>query len=181
MAATAARTPVEVWVELQTCSRLVSGSQRATVPRPSIGMEALRSTVRSSDSRCGAAAIAAVGVPDCLLHPGRDVAGDVVVHEPLRAPGRVDADDRRQHLVVDADQRDRVLGDVAALGDHERDRLADVVDLVLGQRVLRAAVGQRGVRDQQRQRLGHRPGEVVVGVDREDALDVEHRVDVDVD
>ena len=57
---------------------------------------------------------------------------------------------------VDPDPADRVLGDVAVVGDDERDRLADVVHLVLRQGVLRAAVGQRRVRDQQRQRLGHR-------------------------
>ena len=164
--ATAARTPVELCVEVHTCSRLMSGSQRATVPRPSIGMQALRSMVRSSSSRCGAVAIAAGRVADVLLEPGADVAGHVVVHEVRGGAGGVDADHRRQDLVADPDPADRVLGDVAVLGDDERDRLADVVDLVLGQRVLGAAVGQRRVRDQQRQRLGHRAGEVVVGLDR---------------
>ena len=59
--------------------------------------------------------------------------------------------------------------------DHD-DRLADVVHLVAGQRVAGAAVGERGVRDEQRQRLGD-PGavlgvggrEVLVGVDRDEA------------
>ena len=79
-------------------------------------------------------------------------------------------------LVGHEDPLDGVLGDVAVVGDHHRDRLADVVDLVAGQRVLGAAVGQRRVRDQQRQRLGHRAPEVVVGVDGHHAVDVEHRV-----
>ena len=70
--------------------------------------------------------------------------------------------------------------DVAVDGDHEGDRLADVVHLVLRQGVLRAAVGERRVRDEQRQRLGHRVGEVVVGPDGQHALDVEHVGDVDV-
>ncbi len=62
--------------------------------------------------------------------------------------------DGRQRLVVDEDQLGRVLGDVAALGDDDGDRLADVAHLVLGQRHLRARVedqvldGRR--RDQQR-------------------------------
>ena len=92
----------------------------------------------------------------------------------------LDAHDRRQELVVDPDPRQRVLGDVAVVRDDERDRLTGVVDLVPGQRVLGAAVGQRGVRDQQRQRLGHRARQVVVGPDEVDALDVEHPGDVDV-
>ncbi len=61
--AMAARTPVEVWVEVQAWSRLRSGSQRATVPRPSIGWQELRSMSRSRESRCGAAAIAAFASP----------------------------------------------------------------------------------------------------------------------
>src|SRR5690606_35570637 len=60
------------------------------------------------------------------------------------------------------------------------DRLADVVHLVLRQGVLGAAVGQRGVGDQHRQGIGHRSGEVVIGVHRHDTLDVQHRFDVDV-
>ena len=139
---------------------------------------------RSSASRCGAAAIAARASPTSCSMPGADVAGHVLVHEPLgRARGR-DADHRRQELVVDPDPGERVLGDVAVVGDDERDRLAHVVDLVLGQRVLRAAVGQRRVRDQQRQRLGHRRGQlgqVVVGPHRVHAVEVEHVGDVDVD
>ena len=63
--ATAARTPVEVWVDDHTVSRLTSGSQRATVPRPSIGWQALRSIVRSRVSVCGAALIAASASPLC--------------------------------------------------------------------------------------------------------------------
>ena len=92
--ASAARTPVEVWVELQAVSRLTSGSQRATTPRPSIGWQELRSTSRSRVRRCGAAAMRGPGVADLLHHPGADVAGDVLVDEVLGRPGRRDADDR---------------------------------------------------------------------------------------
>ena len=120
-------------------------------------------------------------VADVLLHPGADVAGHVVVDEALRGAGRWDADHRWKHLVVDGDAADRVLGDVAVVGHDEGDRLAHVVDLVLGQRVLGAAVGERRVRDEQRQRLGHRAGEVVVGPDGVHALEVEHLGDVDVE
>ena len=120
-------------------------------------------------------------VADVLLEAGADVAGHVLVDEVLRGARVVDPDHRRQHLVVDPDPADRVLGDVAVVGDDEGDRLADVVHLVLGQGVLRAAVGQRRVRDQQRQRLGHRAGEVLVGPHRVHAVEVEDLVDVDVD
>ena len=120
-------------------------------------------------------------VADVLLHPGSDVAGHVVVDEALGGAGRRDADDRGEHVVLDGDAADRVLGHVAVVGDHEGDRLAHVVDLVLGQCVLSAAVGERRVRDEQRQRLGHRTGQVVVGPDGVHALDVEHSGHVDVD
>ncbi len=116
-----------------------------------------------------------------LLHPGRDVAGHVVVDQVLGGARRVEADDRRQEVVVDHDPGHGVLGEVAVVGHDEGDRLADVVDLVLGQGVLRAPLGQGGVRDEQRQRLGHGALEVVVGPDGVDAFAVEDRVDVDRD
>ena len=37
--------------------------------------------------------------------------------------------DRRQRLDVDIDERERVLGDAGALGEHQRDRLADIAHL----------------------------------------------------
>ena len=58
-----------------------------------------------------------------------------------------------QELVLDDDRLAGVLGDVAVGRDHHDDGLADVVDLVLGQRVAGAAGVQRRVRDEQRQRL----------------------------
>jgi len=120
-------------------------------------------------------------VADVLLEAGADVAGHVLVDEVLRGAGVVEPHDRREHLVVDLDPADRVLGDVAVVGDDEGDGLADVVHLVLGQGVLGAPVRQRRVRDQQRQRVGHRAGEVLVGPHRVHALDVEDLVDVDAD
>ncbi len=181
MAATQPRTPVEVWVEVHTVIRPRSGSQRATVPRPSSGWQAERSTVRSRVSVWGADAIAARASPFSCSSRAPTLPGTSSCTSALRGAGRGDADHRREVVVVDPDPADRVLGDVAVLGDHERDRLADVVDLVPGQRVLGAAVDQRRVRDQQRQRLGHRAGQVVVGPHRVHALDVEHAADVDVD
>jgi hypothetical protein len=116
-----------------------------------------------------------------LHHVGRDVAGDVVVHQDLRGTGRLDAHDRRQEVVGHRDPRADVLGDVPVRGDDHDDRLADVVDLVLRQRVRRTAVGERGVRDEQRQRLAGPAVEVLVRVDGDQALDADRVGDVDVD
>ena len=90
-------------------------------------------------------------------------------------------DDDRQRLVAHPDPRRGVLGEVAVAGDDHDDGLADVVDLVLGQAVADARVGERGVRDEDGQRLGDPAGEVLPGVDRLDALDLPRVVDVDVD
>ena len=57
--------------------------------------------------------------------PARDVAGVGVVHQHVGGLRAGEVDDRGQRLVVDVDQFERVLGDVAALGDDERHRVAD--------------------------------------------------------
>ena len=51
-------------------------------------------------------------------------------------------DDRRQRLVLDVDQLERVAGGVAVLGDDERDLLALEAHLVGGEHGLHV-VGQR--------------------------------------
>ena len=73
-----------------------------------------------------------------------------------RGPGRergLQIRHHRQRLVLDLDERLRVLGDVAAVGDDEGHHLSDVADFVDGEGPLRAAVGQGRVRDQQRRGL----------------------------
>lgn len=117
-----------------------------------------------------------------LLHEVRaDVARHVVVDQ-VRAPGGLlQAHDRLEHLVVDPDQRAGVLGEVAVAGDDHDDRLPDVPHDLPGQRVRRAAVGERRVRDQQRQRLGQRAGQVLPRVDRDQAVHVEGGRHVDVE
>ena len=63
----------------------------------------------------------------CLLQQlGGHIAGDVVVHQVRRGRSRFGRDHDRQGLVLDLDQVSRVLGDVAALRDHECDRLTHV-------------------------------------------------------
>ena len=124
--------------------------------------------------RASSAAKRGVDVAVLLGDARDDVVGAVAVHERrVRRRGVLDVGDDRQRLVVDDDRARRVLGDVAVARDDHRDRLADVADLVARQRVLRAPVGDRLVRDDQRQRLRELPVEVLVGVDRVDAVDVE--------
>ena len=158
LTAIAARTPVEVCVERPHGQPVdvgvPAGDGAAALHR--LAGAALDGQVEGERVRRGGDGRGRVAV--ALLHPGADVAGHVLVHQVRGRARGLDADDRRQHLVVDPDPADRVLGDVAVVGHHERDRLADVVHLAVGQRVLRAAVGQRRVRDQQRQRVGHRRG-----------------------
>jgi hypothetical protein len=119
-------------------------------------------------------------VAGLLVVPGGDVVGDVGVHRVPSLAGGVHADDDRQLLVGDDDPLGGVLGEVPVGRDDHDDGLADVVHLAVGQRVASARGGQLRMRDQHGQRLGHRTSEVFVGVDRDQALDVERAFDVDV-
>ena len=136
--------------------------------------------VRSNSSRCGAAAIAASTSPTCWTRWAATLSGmsSCTACSAARAAG--DADHGRQHLVLDDDPGGGILGQVTVLGDHHDDRLADVVDHAVGQRVPGPRGVQRRVRDQHRQRLGGRALQVLVGVDRHHALDVQRLGDVDV-
>ncbi len=59
----ACRTLVDVWVEVWTSKDSSSGSQRASTPLPSIGIEALRSIDSESVPWCGADPIVAAASP----------------------------------------------------------------------------------------------------------------------
>ena len=91
-------------------------------------------------------------------------------------------DDGGQSVEIDRDVGERILGKVAALRQHHGQRLADVTDLVLGERHLGALIeGDVGDR---RRRHEQRPGgpiiaEVLGGIDRDDALARARRRDVD--
>ncbi len=116
-----------------------------------------------------------------LHHVRRDIAGHVVVYEMLGGSCSRNADHRRQWLVRHGNSFGHIFGDVSVGGDDHSDRLADVVDLVLGQAVAGPGVRERRMRDEHRQRVGDRAIEIVVGVDRDQAVDVKRRGDVDVD
>ena len=72
---------------------------------------------------------------------------------------------RRQRLVVDRDQRGGVLGDVARLRDHDRDRLADEGHLVLGEHERRDVRRQlRGAELQRQPFVGQKRREMSASV-----------------
>ena len=99
----------------------------------------------------------------------------------LPVPRGPDADDGGQAVVLDGDAVAHVLGDVPVARDDHDDRLADVVDDAVREGVRRAAGTDARVRDEQRERLGQRSFEVLVGVDGDEAVDVERVGHVDVD
>jgi hypothetical protein len=104
---------------------------------------------------------------------------DVLVDQVGARPRRVQAHDRGQRLVVDDDALGRVLGHVAVDRHHHGDGLADVVHLAPGQGVLGAGVREVGVGDQERQRVGQPPGQVVPRVHADQAVDLEGAGHVD--
>ncbi len=101
--------------------------------------------------------------------------------EVLAVARRPDADDRRQDVVVDADALAGVLGDVAVAGDDHDHRLADVVHDAVREGVRRAPREDARVRDEQRERLGQGPFQVLEGVDGDQPVDVERVGHVDVE
>ena len=82
-----------------------------------------------------------------------DVRLQLLVHERRAVLPRLErVEHDRQRLVLDLDQVARVLGDVAVLGDHGRDRLAVVAHLLDGDQVLDDRAGAEG--RQRRRALG---------------------------
>ena len=91
----------------------------------------------------GGGGIIALGLP----HMRGDVGADVVVHQRRAAlQAFFEIDHCGKLLELDVDIVECVLGEIAALGDHDRQRLADMADLVLGERHLGALRGTRCLR-----------------------------------
>ena len=182
LAATAARTPVEVWVEVQIRSRRASASQPASTPRPSSGVDADRSMYRSSSSTCGAAAIAAAASPCSCTGVAGHVAGHVGVDQVLGRAGGVEADHGGQRLVArPRSGRPRPRPGSGRGRPPSTTASPTWLTSSVGQRVGGPAVGERRVRDQQRQRLGEPARQVLVGVDGDQPVHVERVADVDVE
>ena len=120
------------------------------------------------------------GIAVLLHHPGREIPRDVVVDEDAAVPGRFDTHNLRQRLIAHDDALGGVLGEVAVVGDDHRDRLAHVIDLVTCEGMCRAAVRERRVRDQERERVGERAGQVVVGVNGNEIVDLQRGRHIDV-
>ena len=110
-------------------------------------------------------------IPECAVdvaishrHKGRDVGLEIGVHARRAGLHRVArVAHRRQRLVVDLDGRSRVFRSITALCHDHRDGLADVADLVAGERNLRAWRPDRRVRHQHRDHAGGDARRHVVG------------------
>ena len=71
------------------------------------------------------------GIPAHRVELDREVAALVLEQERGVLRRRVAVGDRRQRLDVDLDQPERVLGDAGSVGEHDRQRLADVTHLAV--------------------------------------------------
>ena len=90
--------------------------------------------------------------------------------------------DRRQRIVMHGDRGGSVFGDVAGVGDHHRDWLADIIDFGARQHVLGAQRRNRRIWQQHRHRLAaHRIRQIVGGDDGVDAGDRQRRFGVNVE
>ena len=78
--------------------------------------------------------------------------------------------DRRQRVVMHVDRGGGILGDVARVGDHHRDRLTDIIDFGARQHMLGAQRRNRRIGQQHRHRFAaHRIRQIVGGNDGVDA------------
>ncbi len=104
-----------------------------------------------------------IDVAEGDLVGGRDIAVELAAHR--RRAGRTGpaaVRHRGQHVVVDLDQRRGVLGEIAAVGDHDGDRLAHVGDFSIRQRERPVAVERRaGIGMPQHPAIGHHRQEIV--------------------
>ena len=102
--------------------------------------------------------------------PLADLVGpELLVHERPALERGLGVGHDRQRVVLDDDVLGRVDHAVAVVADHERDRIADVLDLALGEDPVVGRVDLDARRDP-----GHRQAglhvEVLVGVDGDDAV-----------
>ena len=109
--------------------------------------------------------------------PSAEVPGPAAEDEFLVRLRRRVVDDRGERVVLDVDEIDGVLGDVAIVRDDERDEVADEADLVLGERRARA-VGHV-LAGEREPRLVDTGIQISRGEDRMHAVEFERRGGVD--
>jgi hypothetical protein len=93
-----------------------------------------------------------------------DVRGCALMGKRRIGRDRIEAvGNRGQDVVIDFDEGGRVFGNVARLGDHHRDGLADIASLGVHQHHRREQLRDRRVGHEQRQRLLCRRRQVGIG------------------
>ncbi len=114
-------------------ARIIGGDHAAAFHRQcgvAVVVEAAAQPVRGAGQRrLGIAPADREGADQVGVQP-------VVDQRAVRAQGSLGIDHRRQFLEVETRRLGRVLGLVAAFGDDDRDRLADMAHLVMGQQRL---------------------------------------------
>ena len=115
-----------------------------------------------------------IDVTEAVVQVRRDVVRHIVVNLAIGAASCIDAHHRIEDLVGDLDLRARVLGDIPIACHHHDDRLADMIDLVFGQRKAVAGSDDCGVRNQKREPFGHRFGILGQILVRVDGMDTRH-------
>ncbi len=123
------RVPWAPWFGIQLIS-LPSSPQAAAAARDSIGAGATRwlvnvwvTTTSQPSNRSGFRLLASPKFATTLVPASSN-------RSTSSASGVVEVDDRRERVVVDVDQLDRVLALVVVLGDDDGHWLADEADLV---------------------------------------------------
>ena len=160
-------------VEAQTVSEFVRaaefGQDAATLDRVA-GAAVLPELVWKT---CAALAKRRIDVAEVDLVGGDDVRVELAAHRGRAGFDRLAAvRNCGQEVVVDLDRRRRVLGEIAAVGDHDRDRLAHVGDFAVGEAEAPHAVERRaGIGVPHHAPLGQHRGEIV---EREHRVDAGH-------
>ena len=132
-------------VGVDRSSSPVAWSKSATAPTVSSGWPPERCQRSRSVTTTSASAKSRVDVAEVERALVGAVGAQVVVHERRAVLERRSGSTQHgQRLVLDVDQRERVLGEVAAVGDDHRDALADVAHLVDGEAAPACAWPGRG-------------------------------------
>ena len=129
---------------------IVAGEHRARLDRHAAAAvlpDLILENVRGIGESC-------IDVAISKLERGQHIGAERGVRPRRAVLDRVAAvADRRQRVVMNGDRGGGILGDVASVSDHYRDRLADIIDFGARQRVLGAQRRDRRIGQQHRHRL----------------------------